>query len=230
MSDVPTTTEKQPLFGVEEWENHLHVTLDEAEIPPLPIPLETLWNLPCPYHSSKTIKDTHILTLIPANVHGQPFTIEVLQKIFQSLTLNLCDGSLSGGRLVNFANLPSVQALQSATALAFPHTSRWILMTKNILPGTRGQSFSSQQSHLKGSYSIPTSLEAILSIVGHYLVTSGTRLFSDTPYAYMRCQELIQGGRAIIGGFSTHSGLFCGIDWIGDGEWIGTAYVFIRHS
>ena len=76
-------------------------------------------------------------------------------------------------------------------------------MTRDVLPGTRDKSFKDQCAILNGfkTYQVPTLLEASVCILMEY-VTSGTRLFSDSPWTYTRCQEKDNSYQVTVGGFS----------------------------
>ena len=91
-------------------------------------------------------------------------------------------------------------------------------MTRDVLPGSRGMSREMQQAAIthyssKG-YSLPHTLEAVVGILVYYVLT-GERLFSDDPYTYTCCAELVayNNGRwpAVVGGFSA-AGLSVNID------------------
>ena len=86
--------------------------------------------------------------------------------------------------------------------------SYWVLMTKDVLPGSRSQSYPTQQQmvadlaeqSLRG-YRVPGTLEAITCILSQYF-DSSMRLFSDKPWTYTRCLENIGGYQLIVGGFA----------------------------
>jgi hypothetical protein len=50
-------------------------------------------------------------------------------------------------------------------------------------------------------YEIPTTPQAITCILAEYF-RSKTRLFSDNPLTYTRCQEKVQGYHLVVGGFA----------------------------
>ena len=88
---------------------------------------------------------------------------------------------------------------------------RWVLMTKDVLSGSRSKSYDQQLALLKEyaeksqiAYEMPKTLEAITCIFAEY-VQSGdkkTRLFSDKPWTYTRCQEKVQSDDMVVGGFA----------------------------
>jgi hypothetical protein len=66
-------------FGVAAWKS---IGVDVGEAPPLPksLTLELL-NSDCPLHPGETIKDTHLLVLIPETVNGEPYSALKLEEL-----------------------------------------------------------------------------------------------------------------------------------------------------
>jgi hypothetical protein len=95
--------------------------------------------------------------------------------------------------------------------------SYWVLMTKDVLPGSRNQSYNTQhqmvanlaQQSLVG-YRVPVALEAITCIFSQYF-GSKIRLFSDRPNTYTRCLDRTVthylsrafGDQLAVGGFAS---------------------------
>ena len=86
--------------------------------------------------------------------------------------------------------------------------SVWLLMTKDVLPGSRSKSYSQQKNIVAElaettgvPYQVPTTLEAATCILAEYS-RSENRLFSDSPWTYTRCQENVQGYQTVVGGFA----------------------------
>ena len=86
--------------------------------------------------------------------------------------------------------------------------SVWLLMTKDVLPGSRNKSYIKQQKIVAElaqaalvSYEVPTTLEAVTCILAEYS-RSENRLFSDRPSTYTRCQKNVQGWQYLVGGFA----------------------------
>ena len=86
--------------------------------------------------------------------------------------------------------------------------SRWVLMTKDVLPGSRNKSFDDQQKLVADlakkflvNYQVPELLESTACILSQYF-SSYKRLFNDIPSTYTRCMDNIQGYRLVVGGFS----------------------------
>jgi hypothetical protein len=91
--------------------------------------------------------------------------------------------------------------------------SVWLLMTKDVLEGSRRKSYSQQKNIVAElaettgvPYQVPTTLEAATCILAEYS-RSENRLFSDSPWTYTRGQENVQGFQVVVGGFAP-AGLF----------------------
>jgi hypothetical protein len=85
--------------------------------------------------------------------------------------------------------------------------SQWVLMTKDILPGSRDKNYSEQQKIVAElaeksliSYEIPEVLESTACILSQYFV-SNIRLFSDNSKIYIYCKDKIKNIPIVVGGF-----------------------------
>ena len=85
--------------------------------------------------------------------------------------------------------------------------SIWLLMTKDVLQGSRNKSYSQQKNIVAElakttgvPYQVPTTLEAATCILAEYS-RSKNLLFSEIP-GYTRCQENFQGYKVFVGGFA----------------------------
>ncbi len=176
-------------FGKEQWLKYWGVK-DDVE-PTLPRDIVKVFGRPDPEDPSKKIRDTHMLTLILRN------------QTPQSVTRLRLAGTGYFFRSV-------------ANQLAKPNEkSYWALMRKDVLGGvdlvngTRRKSkvehnnkFAKLSEDGKATYSLPTTLEAVTSILAHE-ARFGERLFSDNPYTYTRCEEMAGEQSVIVGGFAS---------------------------
>ena len=87
------------------------------------------------------------------------------------------------------------------------NTSQWVLMTKDVLPGSRKKSYVEQQKIVADlaeksliSYEIPETLESATCILSQYF-GSNIRLFSNSPSTYTRCQDNVRGYQVVVGAF-----------------------------
>jgi len=86
--------------------------------------------------------------------------------------------------------------------------SQWVLMTKDVLPGSRNKSYSEQQKIVAElaeksliSYEVPETLQSAACILSQYF-GSNIRLFNDNPWTFTHCKENVQGFQLIVGGFA----------------------------
>jgi hypothetical protein len=83
----------------------------------------------------------------------------------------------------------------------------WLLMTTDVVNGTYEEA-QDQEIQVKKlaetsqvPYEIPTTLQAITCILAEYF-RSKTRLFSDVPLIYIRCQEKVKCLHVVVGHFA----------------------------
>ncbi len=176
------------MFGKANWAEHLG---DIGIEPSLPSDIEAIMNSPCPYWPGQKVKDTHILVLIPQTVNGKPLTLRSL------------------GDLVKAHDQPYKTQYRYFWPEALKEygdtpagPSRWMLMTKDVIPGSRGKSPIEQQKLMSKENREPKMLEAAVCIFME-LFRSGTRIFGNTIITYTRCKETTSDGDLLaVGGFS----------------------------
>ena len=88
--------------------------------------------------------------------------------------------------------------------------SQWVLVTKDVLPGSRNKSYNDQQKIVADladlaeksltGYEVPETLEFAVCILSQYFALN-ERVFSDKPSTFTRCKEKTQGYQTIVGGF-----------------------------
>lgn len=175
------------VFGESDWKTYFKG--DVGFVPPLPANIDEILNEPCPIWRGKKIRETHVLTLLPQTVEGELLTVDHLHKLRSEYKL----------APVRYSEAP---------ALSGPSVSKsyWFLMTKDVLPDTRGKKYDVQLSELRRyrDYRVPTILEATAVVVTQYAKTKKGIYPTDT---FTRCQEQILNfekkiGAAIIGGFT----------------------------
>jgi hypothetical protein len=204
--------EEYPSFGESEWTT-LCGRVDPA--PSLPHDFSDIWNGPCPIYSGKKISETHMLVYIPATVDGKPFTLNKLGQIAK----RFFPQNDKGYRSIGFHIVDELGDK--------PIKSRWVLMTKDALPGSRNKSYAEQQNIVAKladkslGYEVPDTLEATTCILVQFFYDSKIRLFNDKPWTYTRCKENVQGYQMVVGGFAP-AGLY--VDFNGyDCDDIGVA-------
>ena len=146
------------------------------------------------------MRDTHLLTLLPATVDGERLTLNHLTELIQN--------PRGGGHATKYRYYTSNVKEELGDHPC--DTSSWALMSKEVVPGSRSKSYKEQCALVKGHqerssfpYEVPPALPAAIAILTHH-VRSGERLYSDAPWTYTRCQEKVHQNRwpVAIGGFS----------------------------
>lgn len=191
------------VFGKADWEKFFGPI---GEAPPLPPNIDDILQAPCPIWPNKKVHETHLLTLIPRTVNGQPLNLDTLEQLVQSPKDS---GNPSGYTYYN-------DGVKREHGSDTPSTPYWFLLTKTCLPDSGDKSFEdecklvnevSQKTCLP--YRLPLAIEAATSILTTFVKTGRRENFSDDPWAFTRCQEGIENGqlRVAVGGL-TSKGLY----------------------
>ena len=163
--------------------------------PPLPADIEEIMNSPCPFFSTfwkkKQIKETHLLALIPSHVAGKPLTLDYLGELIQSPK-----GGGHGNKYRNYDEVPKAIRSQS------PDSSYWVLMTRDVLPGSRDKSYTAQcaLAAFHQGYTVPGALETAVVVSLHH-VRSGERLDRaglSLRATFTRCREKDKDGYPVV--------------------------------
>jgi len=179
-------------FNKLKWEEYIG---DVGEEPSLPADMHQILQSQCLIWPGKTVAQTHILTLIPKTVNGEP------------LTLKLMDSLVKKPKKGNKTKLKD--SYFSGHDKTVVKKSHWVLMTKDVIPDSRNKSYSDQkqlaQTYNKHGieYEVPKLLDAAMSVFMEYMQT-GERLLPDNPLTYTRCQEQESSNKyqMLVGGFS----------------------------
>jgi hypothetical protein len=208
------------IFGSEEWSQYFG---EVGTAPPLPENMVDILNSPCPFWTGKAVKDTHLLVLLPATVDGMPFSLNLLRELVKS--------PKGGGHPTKYSFYEG--DIQKVLGAQPPVSSYWILMTRDVLEGTRNKEYTDQKAivatharEMDLSYELPGTLEAATAILSHY-VRSAERLYSDSPSTYTRCQESVKElfsmtCPVVVGGLSSE-GLFVSSGFNGYSKFSGVA-------
>ena len=159
------------------------------------------------------MRDTHLLVLIPATVGRAPFTLNLLGELIQC--------PKNGRHKAQYGNYGKDTKAQFGAVS--PDHSYWLLMTRDVLEGSRNKAYSDQKALVEScasragySYEMPRALEAATAILMHHART-GERLFGDDPRTYTRCQELVNSEYPVVVGGFVSLGLYVDDD------------VYVRH-
>ena len=181
-------------FGQADWEKYFG---DIGLEPPLPPNIEEILNKPCSFWPDKKVKETHLLVLIPNTVNGKPFTMNCLAELIQKP---------KSGHSTKYRYYYD-GASETVGDKSYP--SHWALMTRDIIPGSRGklckECLDMVANHSKKigiPYELPHLLEATASILMHYVKT-GERLYSDDPWTSIYSQDVYADKYPLnVGGFA----------------------------
>jgi hypothetical protein len=183
-------------FGAAEWKEFMGA--DIGVEPPLPAVIGHILAEACPFSTDgKTVAETHLLMLIPETINGEPLNLNTLGKLFKAKFPTVGDDT-------GYGHIgPEILATVKNHG-----KSRWVLMTRDVIEGSRNKAFAEQQALVakKGhnKYEVPALLDATACILLEYARSMGqTRLYSDEPWTYTRCQENIDGYELIVGGFAS---------------------------
>lgn len=174
-------------FGAKQWYEYFGVKVME---PPLPNNIDEILKSQCPFSDDgKKVEDTHMLTLIPGG-----FTLKTF-------------GELVGSKFPELSEKGYRCITKSVMECGYNGESHWVLMTKDVLSGSRNKCFYDQQMQIqeqgKGNYQVSEALDVVACALSEYARSNrATRLFSDEPWTYIRCQDEKEGGQVIVGGFT----------------------------
>lgn len=177
------------IFGKKEWTTYFG---DVGAEPPLPKEIHSIFQSPCPFWGGKKVIETHMMVLLPKTVAKKSFTLNSLGELVKDP---------KKGTATSYAYFHG--EIRTRLGECIVKESQWVLMTRDVLPGSREKSFIQQKNLVAAAntpqcrYSAPTLIEAVTSIFMTYFRT-GKRLFSEDDPAiegdlmtYTRCQEQI---------------------------------------
>jgi len=186
---------QENIFGKAQWLEHFG---EIGQEPSLPAHLEKAWRSDCSFWKGKKVHETHVLTLIPVTVNGKPLTLTSLEDLIEHP---------KKGPATKYTYYNSVVNKQLGEVGI--KSSYWLLMTKDVLEGTRNNSYEDQVKKLKSysqGYEVPLALDSAVSILMHH-VSTGKYLFGQDPLTHTRCQEVVGKYHVAVGGFAA-AGLY----------------------
>ena len=190
-SPIATSSKASPLpdiaYGKATWAKH---GIETGPEPALPEGIETILSRPSPIAIegyTGTIRETHLLVLIPETANGKPLTLNSLEDLF--------------GKYKEYHSIIK----KEIGAIPAP-PSHWVLISKNVLEGTRYQTYAKQKemvANAKEGYTLPNAVDIAAALLLHQKET-GERLLRDSPWTYTRCQESVNNSKrpVAIGGFA----------------------------
>ena len=172
-------------FGATEWSAYFG---DVGTEPPLPPNIHDILNAPCPYWPDKKVSETHMLVLIPEKVNGHPLTLKTLGELVQTP---------KKGHASNYRTESFFHTYRDTPA----PTSHWILMTRDVIPGSRAKSFAAQKALLKGGDTVPKLLDATTAIFMQN-ASGGKHGYVRDPWISTRCEEPYNEWQMAVGGLA----------------------------
>ena len=178
-------------FGKAQWETYFG---DVGAEPPLPPNLREILASLCPFDRTKTVQETFLLVLVPETVNGAPLTLNRLGELVKA--------PKGGGHATQY-HKDSSDSIFKQCGDTPSRESHWVLMSRDVVPGTRDKSFADQRAIVEGfgAGQVPTLLEAAVCILMEHVHT-GNRLYSVSPLTFTRCIEKYKGYQAVIGCFT----------------------------
>ncbi|MBF5059755.1 hypothetical protein NEPTK9_001272, partial [Candidatus Neptunochlamydia vexilliferae] len=189
-------------YGKATWEKHFGPGSITEKEPPLPSNIEEILNAPTPFKVegfSGKVRDTHLLVWIPSKVNNTVLTLDNLPKVFGKY--GYCD-----------ANYVKKEHGSRGTS------SHWILMSKNILEGTRGKTYDVQKQivrkYASKGYTLSNALDVAVAVLLHQKEKKEYLLPGKPTWTYTRCQEKVNDNKwpVAIGGFAA-GGLTISSHW-----------------
>ena len=148
---------EQLAFGPKDWQLFFG---EIGEVPPIPEGMAEILKSQCPFNPGKQVRDTHMLVLIPQTVDGQPFTLNLLQELIGNPKEKAASRSIY------------CDAVKDDLGDKQFGEAHWILMTKDIIPGSRNKTYDDQKQLVQekevDGYELPSAIEAAASILMHY--------------------------------------------------------------
>ena len=178
-------------FGEIEWGRQFGSV---GEVPPLPDNIEEVLDGPCPFFKTKKVFETHLLALIPAAINQEPLTLDKLGELIAK------PGRGHPTKYRYYDESPTKKAHGSTV----PHKTHWVLMTKDVIPGSRAKTYEQQKKLVAKypAYRLPQVREAVICIAMEYIF-SQRYIYSQDPSTYTRCQETVESWPVVVGGFGS---------------------------
>lgn len=160
---------KNCIFGAQKWSELFKVKVDGE--PRLTKEIVDMLDGPCPFFGASKVMDTHMLVLIPSHVNGKPYSHQFLYDFKH-------DKNNRGIYLRNFDKNFSIK------------NSYWVLMTKKIIPQSKGLIYEEQAEFIrpyeKKGYQLPKIIEAATCIFMKYLSEKESLYGSEN---YIGCSD-----------------------------------------
>lgn len=138
-----------------------------------------------------------MLTLVPETINQKNLTLTSVDR-FVSDYKNGMDNFISNYKARNFYGIKDEVVAKFKT--------HWVLLSKQIMEGTKARSFDTQNAHIKAKgFEIPYLIDVVVSHLMHYL-SCGNFVNHELLHAqrtYTRVEEVKKNGNQIIVGLSS---------------------------
>jgi hypothetical protein len=196
-------------FGPQHWAKFAKVsapTDEEIQKAYLPLPqnIDEILKSQCQAFpkSEKLVRETHELVYISGKI-----TLTNLGLILTNLGLIVESKLETGTRDVKGYQYISENIITDLDKpIDQPH---WVLMTKDVLEGSRNLSYDQQQAMVQKlsetsgeTHSVPKIHEAVAVAIAHLLRSNEFLFGRGNPWTHTRCEESIEGCQVVVGGFA----------------------------
>ncbi len=190
-----TPTPKLDCFAVADWEEFYGVSLTDQQLVALgDFPWsDELLNSPCPFHSGKTIRQTHF-----AFVGLDGMSILQLQKF----NPDSCEPRF-------YAYAPDAWYSNEKFATQEALQLRWYLLLKDVVPNSENKTFDQQKAMLFDEYEVPS---AVVETAKDFLIYKKTGCYAN-PDRYARTVSLDSDGSHVYVGDCDAYGVSVDSDW-----------------
>lgn len=177
---------QQVIFGPEDWK--ICFGGDPGVVPPPHPSVYKLLKEPCPYWPEKTRAQTHQLLCIPETINGVPLTFNTLGELARA-----SQGERSA---IGYSHVWDQIITDHGKTPMGP--ARWLLVTKEVIPKSRGKSFADQVDCLSPGYRVAKLGEAA-ALAFTRRANAGEFLLGND---FTRCEERSDGYPVTVGCFA----------------------------
>lgn len=167
---LPLVPVPEIAFGKAKWEKYFG---DVGEEPPLPLNIEEILNSPCRFWPGKTVKETHVLFLLPKTINKKPLTLLELKNISGTTVSKKCSETFGHQTFIEGYDCHCLTLHGDVPV----KQSEWLLITKKEIPLTNSKEYPNQIATLKRhtNYRVPKVMEVLACMITD-------RIDSSEPY------------------------------------------------
>ncbi len=177
------------------------------KLPPKPEKLLNFLEGPCPIwgHKRCVAKDSHFVVPLIRNVtiivNSSPVT-----EFLDLVNLDILDRA-SGGSGLKFSSYKN-EILKTEKNKRYQVLFEWAVMTRTVLPGTRGMPFNVQEGITEDlGYEVPSVIDAATCILWEKRCSGSAFYNNNENLTFTRCREMIDDCYVEVGGGFSKRGL-----------------------